>query len=838
MTISSSADFIGVACNRVSQATDCNLDGLVAFAAGRFVALYRPQDPARRGVKTTLVGHKDRVNCLRFLRRGTGAEQRDVGLVTGSADNTLRIWKQRDGDESWSCTAVLKGHTAGVSCLGVSRGRNIPGETDLVASAASDGTIRIWERRENGAEDTTECVQIINVGSRYPMALALGVLPGSDEPVLVTGRTDSKLSVYTRRDGNFVESLVLQGHSDWVRSLEIATYTASSGTNEQSKHFKDGDLIIASSSQDRYIRTWKISQTSLDAANPVADDFTSLMMSALAEAGLDEGDMQLSTKAHIMDLDTPAGKQKYAVMFDALLMAHDDWVHSAWWQLPTIKDGTYHQPMTLISASADKSIMIWRPDPATDTWVNQVRLGEIGGSTLGFYGALISPQGTTVIANGYNGALNVWSETSKDEWSPQVGISGHKAPVEDLQWDPSGQFIVSTSLDQTSRLLAPWRRGDLTTWHEIARPQIHGYDMHCLAFFHKYGFVSGADEKILRVFEAPRTFVRSLEQLTQERESDEVMEQRPLGASVPALGLSNKAVFEGDVAGAPNTHDFRNLSAYTAVASTSTSFTATMAQPPFEQHLLQHTLWPEINKLYGHGYEIVSVAASHNGAYVASACKAAKPEHASVRLWSTKTWKELCPPLAAHTLTVTGIRFSPDDRRILTVGRDRGWALFDINEDAGTFTLLENNTKAHSRIIWDGTWTHDGKYFATGSRDKTVKIWHGGEDERSWKCVETLKFPEAVTAIDFAPYFVHGRYVLAIGLEDGRVQIVQISINNGTLTQTDAQDLSDVHVSIVNAVKWQPMKSPADNSAKEVSLKLATCGDDCSVRIFAVTFTL
>lgn len=48
-----------------------------------------------------------------------------------------------------------------------------------------------------------------------------------------------------------------------------------------------------------------------------------------------------------------------------------------------------------------------------------------------------------------------------------------------------------------------------TTWHEISRPQIHGYDMQCLAMVGRFQFVSGADEKVLRVFQAPRNFVEN-----------------------------------------------------------------------------------------------------------------------------------------------------------------------------------------------------------------------------------------------------------------------------------------------------------------------------------------
>jgi len=43
--------------------------------------------------------------------------------------------------------------------------------------------------------------------------------------------------------------------------------------------------------------------------------------------------------------------------------------------------------------------------------------------------------------------------------------------------------------------------------------------------------------------------------------------------------------------------------------------------PPSEENLLQNTLWPEIEKLYGHGNELFALASSPDGSLLASACK-------------------------------------------------------------------------------------------------------------------------------------------------------------------------------------------------------------------------
>ena len=70
----------------------------------------------------------------------------------------------------------------------------------------------------------------------------------------------------------------------------------------------------------------------------------------------------------------------------------------------------------------------------------------------------------------------------------------------------------------------------------------------------------------------------------------------------------------------------------------------------------------------------------------ASACKATTPEHAVVRLYDTAGWQPYGQPLAGHTLTVTRIAFSPDDRYVLTVSRDRAWRLFVRDGDGETLS--------------------------------------------------------------------------------------------------------------------------------------------------------
>lgn len=46
---------------------------------------------------------------------------------------------------------------------------------------------------------------------------------------------------------------------------------------------------------------------------------------------------------------------------------------------------------------------------------NQVRVGEVGGNTLGFYGCQMSPDGSMIVAHAFHGALHLWCKDQDKE---------------------------------------------------------------------------------------------------------------------------------------------------------------------------------------------------------------------------------------------------------------------------------------------------------------------------------------------------------------------------------------------------------------------------------------
>lgn len=212
-----------------------------------------------------------------------------------------------------------------------------------------------------------------------------------------------------------------------------------------------------------------------------------------------------------------------------------------------------------------------------------------------------------------------------------------------------------------------------------------------------------------------------------------------------------------------------------------------------------------MQKLYGHGNDVFALAACPLGSCLVSACKAQSAAAADIRVWDVHAAEPCLQQLPGHNLTVTQLRFSVDGRFLLSASRDRSFCLFSRNsppstppapdpqhitqhagvhaEGAGLFTPLGCKPKAHDRIIWAAAWAPHGRTFATGSRDKVLKVWAFDPEQPqvpSAPVATASGLRAAVTAVAFAPGpSAIGLDVLAVGYEDGQLELFAVGGADG-----------------------------------------------------------
>ncbi|KAL9640507.1 MAG: hypothetical protein Q9164_000257 [Protoblastenia rupestris] len=747
-------EYIAAGGNRHPSAADWDAHtGLLAFGADRNVALWSPSDSVQPGIRYLLSGHDGNVNAVKFFSTQHRLAQI---ILSGSVDKTIRVW--RLGISNPETVAVLSGHTSSVNCLAVNS------EVKFIASGSADATIKIWRLDFEQEHIHCELLQTIQVSPRFfPLAVVLHGIGTNGDLVLAAAGTKSVVQVFvSSQTGLFKPQATLTGHEGWIRALSISQETASVGS----------DLLLASASQDKYIRLWRITVSKQKALNKKNDSLRVF-------------EEFLSNKRHKLQ----GTENTYLLTFEALLLGHEDWIYTISWHLND-------QKLQLLSASADNSVAIWESDQSSGIWICTTRLGEISaqkgsttatGSTGGFWIGLWSPTGESVVSLGRTGSWRLWNyDKDQDQWTHSIGISGHTKAVTNIAWSKDGDYLLSTSSDQTTRLHAAWKRQAISSWHEMARPQIHGYDLNCLDSFGQTQFISGADEKLLRVFDEPRATAHLLEELSDIKIVSN--QELPDAANIPVLGLSNKAVNSTEQ-DQDRVNGHADIEPETSFNLLTNGHDATTQGPPSEDQLARHTLWPEREKLYGHGYEISAVAASHDGSIVATSCKASTLEHAVIRLYATKDWREIKPALAAHSLTCTALAFSLDDRYLISVGRDRQWAVFQRDEPSKEiYVLKHSNPKGHARMILGGSWAplEAGRVFATAGRDKAVKLWKISNEEVV--CVATISMSTAITAVDFAPKVLGGDLLVATGAETGEIVIHSIHVDSWVVISTSIPD--------------------------------------------------
>lgn len=162
-----------------------------------------------------------------------------------------------------------------------------------------------------------------------------------------------------------------------------------------------------------------------------------------------------------------------------------------------------------------------------------------------------------------------------------------------------------------------------------------------------------------------------------------------------------------------------------------------------------------------------------------------------VELWDTRTGDRL-NTLKGHTDYVTAVAFVPGGETLVTgsAGRDRSIRVWDVDKGEELYSITPQTT-GHKDWVLDVGVASNGRFFASSSADKTIKIWDTG----TGKLLRTLSGHTSwVRSIQFSQ---NNDYIVS-GSKDGMVKVWDVK----TGAQLYSMDARDKGIDEVRAVAF------------------------------------
>jgi WD40 repeat protein/serine/threonine protein kinase len=566
------------------------------------------------------------------------------------------------------------------------------GET--AASAAEDGTLRIWDVA------TGEMLHTWQASDAALTSLTFG----PDGETLLSGSADHRLYLWNMATGTVL--FTLEGHTAPIRSVAfspdgqlaasgaedktirlwdtatgqpIATLTEHTGTVYSVAFSPDGKTLL-SGSHDKTLRVWDVAS---EAAIAVLNGHTDAVYSV---AFSPDGKRALSgSEDHTVRLWELASETTRLILSEHLDSVTD---------VQFSRDGS-----TLLSGSRDGTVRLWdvatgqslrvleghsgsvtsvvfSPDRQTalsgseDATVRIWDLAEdrnphvLKGHTDTASGVAFNPDGLTALSSSYDGTLLLWEVATG---ALLRLLEGHTEAVTSVAFSPDGSLAVSGSFDDTVLL---W---DVATGEALKTLTGHTDDVWSVAFSPDGQLLlSGSKDRTLRLWEVATGEVRH------------IFDEQPEEVTSVTFSPDGQTVLSGSLDG---TVRLWNVDSGALVGSFET---------PIEEHL--NDIW--------------SVDFSVDGNFVLTGT-----QDGTLWVWDVTTGK-LVHALVQPSDGIWTVAFSPDSQMILSGSNDGGLRLWDIATEKIVRTF-----RGHVYPVWGVAFSPDGHTLMSGAQDGSVRLW-------------------------------------------------------------------------------------------------------------------
>ena len=330
-------------------------------------------------------GHEDYVLAVAVTLDGKH-------IVSGSKDNTIRIWDLETGKPIGK---PIKGHKGHVLTIAMTP------DGKRFISGSADNTIRVWDL------ETNEPVGTPLRGHKGPV---LTVTMTPDGKHIISGSADKTIRVWDSNTGKPIGK-PFEGHENMVRDISVAW----------------NRKLIVSGSYDHTIRVWNF-KTGKPIGKPINGHDGPVLAVAVTPDGKRIVSGSYDKTIRIWDLESrkPIGEP---------IRGHDGPLSS----ISLTRDGK-----RIVSGSYDKTIRIWNLE-------NRKPIGEpIKGHEGPLSAISLTPDEKRFITGSYDNTIRIWDLENRNPIGKP--IEGHMVRVNAVAITPDGNRIIISSVNKTVRV--------------------------------------------------------------------------------------------------------------------------------------------------------------------------------------------------------------------------------------------------------------------------------------------------------------------------------------------------------------------------------------------------